>query len=260
MLMSILGVFALISIADFYSKILVNIPKKTTLVLLLLNTTILFTFTKSIIMFAASCLVIIATHYQIPNKYKSVVWGIFLIVFIFFSHFTFVSKSAFNQHNYYHSLEKRPILELPDRYLLRNAYGVLKEANLTAFSRFPLIGLGGGNFTEYVDHLKEENLYPNYFQNYDPLSTYFGALSELGLLGFVSLMNLYLTIFNAWGKIKLLETLTERDKKFWVLMSGVFLFVIAEGFVTDTMNFRHYWLILSCLAAQERRILFSELS
>ena len=37
-----------------------------------------------------------------------------------------------------------------------------------------------------------------------------------------------------------------------VAFLGIFLFMIAEGFVTDTMNFRHYWLILACVAAQNR--------
>lgn len=257
MLMSILGVFTLIYLADIYSKPNVKFSINTTVNLILLFTVMFFTYTKSIVMFTASYFLIVATHYTISNKIKSLVWGVFLTTFLFLSHFTFVAKTAFNQNQYCHALEKQPIIELYDHYLLRTCYGVLKESNLIAFSRHPFIGLGGGNFTKYVEHLKEEQIYPPYIPSYDPLSTYFGSLSELGILGFISLLILYSTIRFVWGKFKKSDVLNESDNRFWILMCGVLMFIIAEGFVTDTMNFRHYWLVLACFAARERTTISS---
>ena len=118
-------------------------------------------------------------------------------------------------------------------------------------ARYPLIGIGGGNFTAYMHQLKEEALYPTYLTEFDPLSTYFGTLSELGLIGFVSLLYLYFTIGSTWKKICVTAD-SDGSNKFWLLIGGVLLFMVAEGFVTDTMNFRHYWLIVSCLAVKER--------
>jgi hypothetical protein len=257
MLMSILGVFTLIYLADIYGKTKVKLSISTTIILILLATVMFFTYTKSIVMFTASCFIIIATHYSISNKFKNIVWGIFLTIFLFFSHFTFVSKTAFNQNQYCHALEKQPIFELSDQYIVRTCYAILKESNIIAFSRNPIIGLGGGNFTKYVEHLKEEQIYPSYIPSYDPLSTYFGSLSELGILGFISLLILYSTVRFVWVKSKKSDERNESDNRFWILMCGVLMFIIAEGFVTDTMNFRHYWLVLACFAAKERTTISS---
>ncbi len=252
MLNSILSVFILVSVADILSVQKISFSLKNTAIILLMGCIMFFTFTKSIVMFAASVLIMVGLRDHYLMKGKNIIWGLFFIIFLFFSHFVFINKSDFEQNKYCHAIEKKPLTEVNNKYLLRTCYGVLKEANIIVFMRNPLIGIGGGNFTAYTHQLKEENRYPVYLSEFDPLSTYFGALSELGLVGLMALVYLYFTIGKTWKKIYIRDKLTDKNAHFWLLLGGVLLFMMAEGFVTDTMNFRHYWLILACLAAQER--------
>lgn len=252
MLNSVLGVFILVSISEILSVEKIRFSLKRALTFTLMGIVMFLTFTKSIVMCGASVLVIIAMRYHCLIEFKKIVWGLLFVVFIFFSHLVFVKKSDFEQNKYCHAIEKKPLTEINNSYLLRTCYGVLKEANSIVFSRYPICGIGGGNFTAYMNQLKKESLYPTYLTSFDPLSTYFGALSELGLIGFVSLLYLYFVIGSTWEKVCFTDINTNGSGKFWLLIGGVLLFMVAEGFVTDTMNFRHYWLIISCLAAQER--------
>ena len=173
---------------------------------------------------------------------------------MFLSHFSFVTKFNFEQNIYCLALEKQPFKEFENSYLLRTCYGVLKEINMIAFFRHPLVGLGGGNFTDYTKQLKTEGIYPTYLSDFDPLSTYFGALSELGIIGFIALIALYYAIFSTWKRVAFPHFETNEDTSFWILLGGVLLFMCSEGFVTDTMNFRHYWVVIACLVAYSRKL------
>lgn len=252
MLISNLSVFALVSFANVLSSRKSLFSWGNMSFFALLGTVMFFTYTKSIVMFVASASVMVSIQYNIFQPFKKATWSFILIIFLFLSHFSFVSKTDFEQDKFCNALEKKPLMEIGEKYLLRTCYGVLKESTMIAFSRHPLIGLGGGNFTEFTNVLKKENLYPSYLVEFDPLSTYFGALSELGLIGFLSLLFLYYSVYEAWKNMSIDTHLTYEDRQFWLLMGAVLLFIIAEGFVTDTMNFRHYWLVLACLTAQHR--------
>ena len=249
MLMSILGIFILIVVADILNR------KKHTAILIavcFMALAAIMTFTKSFVMLVASLIVMAAYHFNILKRIKGIIWvGIFSI-FLFLSHFSIVSKSNFEQNKYFHALEKKPFAEVGNHYLLRTCYGILKETNIIAFKRHKLVGVGGGNFTDYTRQLKTEGLFPLYLTDFDPLSTYFGALSELGIMGFMALIALYYAIFITWKRATFSNFETNEDTSFWILLGGVLLFMCSEGFVTDTMNFRHYWVIIACLAARGR--------
>ena len=251
MLMSILGVFILIVVADVLNK------KMHTAVLIavcFMTLAAIITFTKSFVMLLASLIVMIAYRFQIFKRIKGIIWVGILSIFLFLSHFSIVSKSNFEQNKYFHALEKMPFAEIGDSYLLRTCYGVLKEANMIAFFRHPYVGVGGGNFTDYTKQLKKEGIYPTYLSDFDPLSTYFGALSETGFVGFLALYALYFSVFTTWKTVAFSNFETNEDTAFWILLGGVLLFMASEGFVTDTMNFRHYWVVIACLAARGRRV------
>jgi hypothetical protein len=252
MLISNQSVFTLIALGSALSEKKPLFSKQNIAFFSLLVVVMLFTYTKSIVMFGASAFVMLCMRYAVFEKIKGIAWGFVLTIFLFLSHFSFVSKTDFDQKKYFMGLESRPFKDLGDTYLVRTCYAVLKEADIITFLRYPLTGIGGGNMTNYTTELKKENLYPSDFVRYDPLSTYFGALSELGLIGFAALLFLYVTIGKAWKKICASTLLNEENRRFWLLIGGVLLFMIAEGFVTDTMNMRHYWVVLACLSAQER--------
>ena len=251
MLMSILGVFILILIANNLDK---QRNSKIFLILILMNLVCILTYTKSFAMLIASVIMMLSYHFRILKRIKSLIWVGILSIFLFLSHFTFVTKSNFEQNIYCHALEKHPFEELENSYLLRTCYGVLKEMNIVAFLRHPLVGVGGGNFSTYIKQLKTEGIYPTYLSDFDPLSTYFGALSELGIIGFIALTTLYYTIFLTWKRVSNSNFGKNEDTPFWNLIGGTLLFMVSEGFVTDTMNFRHYWVVLACLAAYSRKL------
>ena len=251
MLMSILGVFILIIVADSLNK---QRNSKIFLVLTLMTLVCILTYTKSFAMVIASIIVMLSFHFQILKRLKSLAWVGILSIFLFLSHFSFVTKFNFEQNIYCLALEKQPFKEFENSYLLRTCYGVLKEINMIAFFRHPLVGLGGGNFTDYTKQLKTEGIYPTYLSDFDPLSTYFGALSELGIIGFIALIALYYAIFSTWKRVAFPHFETNEDTSFWILLGGVLLFMCSEGFVTDTMNFRHYWVVIACLAAYSRKL------
>ena len=250
MLMSILGIFILIIVADNLNK---QRNSKIFIALTLMTLVCILTFTKSFAMLIASIIVMLSYHFGILKRVKSLVWVGILSVFLFLSHFSFVSKSNFEQNKYCHALEKQPFAEFKNQYLLRTCYGVLKEMDMIAFFRNPLVGVGGGNFSDYIKQLKTEGIYPTYLSDFDPLSTYFGALSEIGFIGFLALYALYFAVFTTWKTLAFSNLEQDNDTPFWILLGGVLLFMLSEGFVTDTMNFRHYWVIVACLAARGRR-------
>lgn len=250
MLMSILGVFILIIVADNLNK---QRNSKIFLVLILMTLVCILTYTKSFVMLIASIIVMLSYHFRILKRVKSLVWVGILSIFLFLSHFSIVSKSNFEQNKYFHALEKKPFAEVGNSYLLRTCYGVLKEMNIITFFRHPYVGVGGGNFTDYTKQLKKEGIYPTYLSDFDPLSTYFGALSEIGFIGFLALYALYFAVFTTWKTLAFSNLEQDNDTPFWILLGGVLLFMLSEGFVTDTMNFRHYWVIVACLAARGRQ-------
>ena len=129
----------------------------------------IMTFTKSFVMLVASIIVMLAYYSPILKKMKGIIWVEILSIFLFLSHFSIVSKLNFEQNKYFHALEKTPFAEVGDDYLLRTCYGVLKETNMIAFMRHPLVGLGGGNFTAFTRQLKTEGIYPTYLSDFDPL-------------------------------------------------------------------------------------------
>ena len=251
MLMSISGVFILIVVADILNR------KRHTAILIavcIMTLAAIMTFTKSFVMLVASIIVMLAYYSPILKKMKGIIWVGILSIFLFLSHFSIVSKLNFEQNKYFHALEKTPFAEFGDVYLMRTCYGVLKETNMIAFMRHPLVGLGGGNFTVFTRQLKTEGIYPTYLSDFDPLSTYFGALSELGIIGFMALIALYYAIFLTWKRVAFSNFEKNEDTAFWILLGGVLLFMVSEGFVTDTMNFRHYWVVIACLAAHSRKL------
>ncbi len=251
MLMSILGIFILIIVADNLNK---QRNSKIFIALTLMTLVCILTFTKSFAMLIASIIVMLSYHFRILERVKSLIWVGILSIFLFLSHFSFVTKFNFERNIYCHALEKHPFEEFKNSYLLRTCYGVLKEMNMIVFFRYPLVGVGGGNFSNYIRQLKTEGIYPRYLSDFDPLSTYFGALSELGIIGFIALIALYYAIFLTWKRVAFSNFEKNEDTPFWILLGGVLLFMCSEGFVTDTMNFRHYWVVIACLAVYSRKL------
>lgn len=124
-------------------------------------------------------------------------------------------------------------------------YLELKKAALLAFVDSGGLGVGGGNFNQYLSALKGEGLYPEKFQAWDPHSTYFGVLAEHGLIGFLTVC----AILAFLCRKSFLRLRSQDDRNFVSIgFAGVFVAIAIEAICVDIMNFRQYW-VLFALAA-----------
>lgn len=124
-------------------------------------------------------------------------------------------------------------------------YIELKKAACLAFLDSRGLGIGGGNFNQYLSVLKGRGLYPEKFTVWDPHSTYFGVLAEHGLIGFLTVCGIFAFLCR-----KSFSSLRSPDDRHFVSIgfAGVFVAITIEAICVDVMNFRQYW-VLFALAA-----------
>lgn len=129
---------------------------------------------------------------------------------------------------------------------IETSYLTIKRSCLYVLKRsFPL-GIGTRNFKLLVPRLKEEGIYNKETLPFDPHCTPLGTVTELGLLGGIALLILFMQVWRG-----LLAVSRERTHSFRFLATGLTVLFVAlalESLVTDIMNFRHYWLLLAILA------------
>ena len=110
-----------------------------------------------------------------------------------------------------------------------------------------LLGVGPGEFTyqfkNYVDFDRYKNSWSalENIAEVDPHSTYYGALAETGILGFLSLMLLF--------SIILYQSLRYINNRTIVFLSASFIGLLLNGFICDIIMFRHLWLLFGFLYA-----------
>ena len=246
MMASILSVFILIVLAGYNLEDFTKKEKQFLRLTLALGFLALaLTLTKSAVITFAAAFSIFSIRHTSLKKFTPFIWIFSIVALLFFTHFVIVKKENFDSNQSYHGLVDAPSLSLSDYYLVETDYGSLKEAAFITGKRFWLTGIGSGNFVDYVPTLKKEGLYPTKFQDYDPISTYFGAFAELGIFGLCALLFFYLQVYRTLRQLK-----TQNPNDVWIAsLMSIFGFMACESFVTDTMNFRHYWWILACVAA-----------
>jgi hypothetical protein len=125
-----------------------------------------------------------------------------------------------------------------DFLITPTAYSVLKQSALLAFSSSPIVGVGGNELIKYSKILfdqKKLTIDPNCA----PHSTYFGALGELGILGFAAILFLLYCVFQ--------EIQLSPNREIYLYLLG---FIVLEMVTVDLMTFRNYWLMLAFLATE----------
>jgi O-antigen ligase len=118
------------------------------------------------------------------------------------------------------------------------AYSVLKESALLAFSSSPIVGVGGNELINYSKILFEQKKL-TIDPNCAPHSTYFGALGELGILGFAAILFLLYTVFQ--------QIQVSPNREIYLYLLG---FIVLEMLTVDLMTFRNYWLMLAFFATE----------
>lgn len=227
--------------------------------LVLMLVALFLTFSRDVLIVLA-CMVII--HFlSLPESSKAN-WStrlmttltVFLMIaaYIFLSHFVVTSNNGAAIHELVsgeYIKGDKPLLnfgELDYGYALYpSIYLDLKKMAFRAFLDSEGMGLGGGNFNQYLLVMKSEGLYPEKFTAWDPHSTYFGELAEHGLIGFLTVCGI-LTFLCRKSFLRL-QSLANRDF-ISIGFAGVFFGVAIEAICVDIMNFRQYW-ILFALAA-----------
>lgn len=263
MLMSILAVVFLLKFSDLLEK---WHSKKTRIDfeslasrsseivgLIIIGFGILLTFSKTMLPLGVGILIVWYLHLKSKTIWKRVFVfgcsGILFLIFNFGAHVAIFDKSEID----WTALKKEaytadhPLAEMGDHYLVATNYLINKEsASLAGVQYFPW-GVGAGGHNNFVANLKQEGLYPEYFSNYDPHSTYFGAWGEGGLFGLLAVFALFVVV----GKTlkKAFHDADEKHKTLIIGVIGCFIYAAIEAITTDIMNFRHFWVLLAILAS-----------
>ena len=216
-----------------------------------------FALTLSKTVFCLLLGLLLVWHFTTAPKRLSLAWrralvwtgvaGLF-VLYNFGSHFILVRaddpgipglvKSAF--------IADEPLARWGPRLLMPTNYLINKRASLIAGRRSFPWGLGPGNYNAFIGKLQAEGRHPAHFHQWDPHSTYFGALAELGVLGLLAVLALWL------GAGYAVVAACRRGGAHRGLAAGLaacFATILTEAVVTDVMNFRHYWWLLALAAA-----------
>lgn len=251
MLMNILLLPFLVALLYYWKQP----TKKKALALGLLTLAVCTTASKSIILLLVVIVLLWRKHLNDRFRLLSRILALGLVgIFLFLTKTVTVSKS-----------QPDPILlqqsYMTDHLLWSNAttelyasmhYRMNQEA-WQAFLSAPFIGIGFGDFTNWIDQRKEQGLYPKNKISYGPHSLYLGVLAESGLIGFSALCfflyTLMVSIRQKWQ-----NATWNKDYLLYALSAYLFVWLL-DGLAMDTLHFRQFWLILAALLAYPLRVL-----
>lgn len=164
--------------------------------------------------------------------------GFYLVV----THFM-VAPADSNSLSHNRTFSSKSVIYKNDKFLITpTTYAVLKQSACLAFVSSPIVGIGGNELIQF-----NKMLFANKMITVDlycaPHSTYFGALGELGLVGFCAVLFLLYAVFE--------QMQSSAYKTIYLYLFG---FIILEMVTVDLMAFRTYWLMLAFLATENQGI------
>ncbi len=204
------------------------------------------TFTKSFLFILAAWIILFLFKYCKNKATIILTFVCFLILQAVLTHFLIIPTENIHSDQFQSSpyTSNEIIYQGQDITVIGSGYYTFKKTAWKLFNEYPSTGVGPGNYNLQVAKLKEEGFYPANLANYDPHSTYLGALAETGLLGFISLMMLGLFIAGLFLKMEI------KMNPFSFTLFLIFSIQLAEGISMDTMNFRHYWVLAAIILIQ----------
>ena len=234
------AIFLSVGIFFLLNRFLSEKKRKDFIFLMIYFLCLTLTFSKTILLLISIIILLFSLYFRPTNKFLKLISIVFFLgcftIFNFLSHFSIFNKKEKVEIEGVQYLSDKAVFELGDYLIVKNSYLLLKESSLNALQHSPIVGVGLGRFDNYLEIQKEKSKYPEALRNYDPHSTYFGVLAELGVLGGLALIFIMIIIYQ----------LVKREEEYFPFI-GILLLFLCEGIVTDMMNVRHLWLVIGLL-------------
>jgi hypothetical protein len=126
-----------------------------------------------------------------------------------------------------------------------SGYHLLKRAALLMVRERPLLGVGVGNFEVGLKRLREEELLPREFGNFEHAqSTPFGIAAETGLMGLGLLGAMWFVLL---GQVRRSALTLAGRRQAWICsgISAGLIGLLASSIHVDIMHFRYLWVGLA---------------
>jgi len=214
---------------------------------------LILTFSKSLILILPLALALFIRVYvgKKRNWFFNPLIFLFAIVLILFTHFVPIPSQKIDEAEASY-LSEEVWIQTDDWQLRGTSYWMLKKAIWTTFGEAPLVGVGPGMFRQHLAGLQEDGRYPGDLPLYDPHSTFFGLLAELGLMGWLAFLFWAVVLFQMFRRL----IKGGPPEKQWLYRSllAFFLLSFVESMFTDILNFRHMWILLGLLAFEYKTV------
>ena len=212
--------------------------------LLIITLSIILSFSKSGLILAVA--VVFLFQLRFKDKINPLFYFllksfsvIITVAYLFFSHFFIFQQTselgqelASNKHSSCESIN----IPRTNLMLIPLPYSHTKRSAIIGFKRNFPFGVGGNELTNFNHQLYEQGVF-NCDLSMAPHSTFFGALGELGIFGFISCSMIFFLVFSQIKKLKSI------NPKFYIIGMTIFLFIILQSMTTDMMNFRYLWIL-----------------
>ncbi|MEL6720459.1 MAG: O-antigen ligase family protein [Bacteroidota bacterium] len=217
--------------------------QKQILLLILTAVALYFTKAKSVFVIGGVLMLFPMLAFQLPTFWKrlSQIIGIaFILFYLIFSHAFFFTQ----KENLHYSVGTCKSYELLNLYAVPTPYYHTKKAAINSFLEHPIKGIGGNTFIAQLPSFYERGLVDcKIYQS--PHCTYTGALAELGIFGFLLIL---LGFYGLFRQCKILLKQRRIDRRYYYALVAILLFIALQAVTYDSMNIRHYWVMMAVFA------------
>jgi len=207
---------------------------KNSLILIVVFLGCFFTFSKSNVLLASLVLFLVSNFFNINilRYFLRFLGFLFILIYLFFSHYLVLNKNSNNFEKYtttwFVAEDYKSLIDYNNLVIIPSNYIETKKKNLELFKKKPLFGNGFNSYTNF-----SSKKVPH--ETGKPHSTYFGYLSEFGLIGFLVILLTFIYIFNI-----------NRSQKFKTNFLFLFsIYIIIEALNADLMTSRIIWIFFA---------------
>jgi len=206
------------------------------------------TFAKEVLLLGLGLLLVeplVRKYFPRGRSFRFLLTTLVALVFWLATHYILQERQPFEQSSLAGTSYTAGVVvwEGEEYQIIETSYTSLKKAGAHIAISHPAFGVGPGQFGRALPMLKATGRYPEHLPEYDPHSTWLGALSETGIPGFTGLL---LFVFALWQVLSPLASDVSTDDVRLCLL--VFLLLVLIMSVSkDVMNFRFVWWAIGIL-------------